>query len=262
MCFGSDKTARPTILPQPAMIKKILLFFAFVCLSAHAFAAPAHVVIRVPAGTAQPPELAPLLAKWRQSGQVSGVLLLTQGRAEKPAEGSGFEAFVALEFPNEAAVAAWERDAAPAVPKGLIVRRADVLVHGELTPRESNRSIFLVNTYTPTVPKAAYDEFAQGYLRPLYEAQRATKHLVRYTMFLERGTVGAVQSFGLLEFRDPVAFARIGDIKDSLREKLTATVPTYAKFHPAKDNLRKGGPGTFATYTELPPPDLSARPTK
>ena len=223
-------------------------------------AAPTNVLIRVPVGAGVPAELPALLSKWRQSGQVANILLLTQGRAEKPGEKPVFDALAVLEFPSEAAFTAWERDAAPALPSGLIVRRADALTHGELTPRDSNRSVFVVNAYTPKVAADRYDEFAQGYLKPLYEAQRHTKHLVRYTMYLERGAVGEVNSLAVLEYRDPVAFARAGELKTGIREKLTATVPSYAKFHPIKDTLRVDGGGTFASYTELPPPDLSALP--
>ncbi len=244
---------------RPRFPRRLAALGAALCAVALS-AAPANVLLRVPADAAVPAELPPLLAKWRQSGQVSGVLFLTQGRAEKSGEQPGFAAFAVLEFPNEAAVAAWERDAAPALPAGLVVRRADALTHGEITPRDSNRSVFVVNSYTPIVPAERYREFAQGYLQPLYEAQRATRNLVRYTMYLERGEVGKVGSLAVLEYRDPVAFTRAGEMKTAIRERLTATVPSYAKFHPIKDTLRIDGGGTYASYTELPPPDLSALP--
>lgn len=224
-----------------------------------AFAAPAHVLIRVPVGAAVPAELPPLLAHWRQSGQVADVLLLTQGRAEKPGEKPGFAALAVLAFPSEGACAAWERAAAPALPAGLMVRRADALTHGEVTPRDSTRAVFVVNAYTPKVPRERYDEFAQGYLRPLYEAQRQTGTLVRYTMYLEHGAVGSAEALAVLEYRDPDAFARAGELKTGIRERLTATVPSYAAFHPIKDTLRVDGGGTFATYTALPTPGVGAR---
>ena len=236
------------------------------CLFASAvatFAAPANVLIRVPAGTPPPVELAPLLAKWRQSGQVSNVLQLTRGRAEDPKNPERkpqFESLVVLEFPSENSAEIWQREAAPALPAGLIVRRADVLAHGELSPRDSNRSVFVANTYTPTVPAARYTEFVQGYISPLYEALRATKHLVRYTMYLERGAPGKADALSVLEYRDPVAVAALAKLKTGIRDKLTATVPSYAAFDKIKDTLRLDGHGTTATFTELPPPDLSALP--
>src|ERR1019366_8757628 len=49
-----------------------------------AVAAPTNVIIRTTEGVACPAELPALLAKWRQSGQVANVLLLTDGRPEKP----------------------------------------------------------------------------------------------------------------------------------------------------------------------------------
>jgi len=235
--------------------------FCVAAATALATAAPTNVLIRTPAGTPVPEALAPLLSKWRQSGQVAGVLHLTQARAEKPGGKLAFESLTVLEFPNDGAYEAWQKDAAPALPAGLIVRRADALTHGELSPRDSNHSVFVVNAYTPTVARERYDEFAQGYLKPLYEAQRATKNLVRYTMYLEQGEVGKVNALAVLEYRDPVAFAKNTAAKNGIREKLTATVPTYAKFHPIKDQLRTDDGGAFVTYTELPPPDLSALPS-
>ena len=244
------------------MKSKLVLALVSLVFAAAAFAVPANVVIRVPTGKPLPAELAPLLAQWRQSGQVANALLLTQGRAENPGPDrkTQFEAFAVLEFPSENSADIWEHDAAPSLPAGLIVRRADALVHGELSPRDSNHSIFVVNTYTPLVPRERYNEFAQGYLKPLYEAMRATKHLVRYTSYHERGEVGKVDMLTLLEYRDSVAFAALGAMKVSIREKLTANVPTYGSFDKIKDTLRTDGHGTNATYTELPLPDLSDLP--
>ncbi len=225
-----------------------------------ATAGPTNVLIRTPAGGKEPDNLGALLSKWRQSGQVANVLHLTQGRGEKPGAKAIFESLTVLEFPTDAACRAWQRNAAPALPAGLIVRQADALTHGELSPRDSNRSVFVVNAYTPTVSNERYNEFAQGYLKPLYEAQRATKNLVRFTMYLERGEVGKANAIAVLEYRDPVAFAANTAAKAGIRAQLMATTPSYAKFHPIKDQLRSDDGGTFATYTELPPPDLSDLP--
>ena len=235
---------------------------AVFCASALAgFAAPTNVIIRTQPGATLPAELPQLLSKWRQSGEVANVLLLTQGHAEKPDHKTQFDTFVVLEFLNETAYEKWQKDASSSLPAGLVAHRADALVHGELSPRDSNRSIFIVNAYTPTVSREKYDEFAQGYLKPLYEAQRATKYLVRYTMYLEYGDTGKAQALAVLEYRDPVAFAKNTAGKNAIREKLSASTPSYAKFHPIKDTLRTDDGGTFLTYTELPPPDLSELPS-
>ena len=228
--------------------------------SVTAFAAPTNVIIRAPAGAAVPDELPALLSKWRQSGQVSGVLYLTDGRPEKAGHQAKFGALAVLEFPDENSADLWQRDAASALPGGLIVRRADALAHGEISPRDSNHSVFVVNTYTPTVPAARFAEFVQGYVKPLYEAMRGTKHVVRYTAYLERGETGHVDALNVLEYRDDVAFAAMGKLKAGLREKLAANSPTYPKFDKIKDTLRLDGGGTFATYAELPPPNLSDLP--
>ena len=252
--------AFPLRLPVRCVARVIaLLALAIAAVVAHA--APANVIIRTPAGAPTPAELAPLLSKWRQSGQVANVLLLTDGKPEKAERTAKFGAFVVLEFPDDNSADIWQRDAASALPAGLTVCRADALAHGELSPRDSNRSIFVVNAYTPIVPAARFTEFVQGYVKPLYEAMRGTKHLVRYTAYIERGETGKVEAFNVLEYRDPVAFAAMGTLKNGLREKLAATSATYPQFDKIKDTLRVDGFGTFATYTELPPPNLSELPT-
>lgn len=157
-----------------------------------------------------------------------------------------------LEFSSENSAEIWQRAAAPALPAGLIVRRADALAHGELTPRDSRRSVFVVNTYTPTVPAARFTEFVLGYVKPLYEAMRRTRHLVRYTAYLERGATGQADALNVLEYRDPAAFAAIAETKTKIREEVAAAVPTYNQFDKIKDTLRLDGYGTTAGFTELP----------
>lgn len=243
-----------------SLLRSGVLALAFGLAATSASAATAHVVIRVPAGKPHPAELAPLLAKWRQSGQAANVLLLTQGRPETEKDKQLIESLAVLEFASEESCAIWQREAAPALPAGVLARRADVLTHGELTPRDSNRSVFVVNVYTPTVDRARYAEFVQAYIAPLYVAQRAGKHLVRSTIYHEHDGAGDTKSFAILEYRDPHAFTAGAAEKDGIRARLTAENPGYAKFHPIKDTLRRSDGGNFATYTELPPPDLSHLP--
>jgi len=241
-------------------LRPILAAACAAWLAVVATAAPTNVLIRVPAGKPMPAELTPLLSQWRQSGQVANVLLLTEGRPEKDGAPAVFSSLAVLEFPSENSAAIWEKESRPALPAGLIVRRADTLVHFELTPRDSNRSIFVVNTYTPIVARERYNEFAQGYIRPLYEAQRATKHVVRSSMYHEHGPDGQVDVIAVIEYRDSLAFAAIPPLKLGIRAKLTANNPAYVKFDPIKDTLRKDVGGTIAAYTELPPPNLSDLP--
>ncbi len=132
-------------LPRIGAFRFLAAAGAFL-LAAAAFAAPTNVLIRVPAGTPSPAGLPELLSKWRDSGRVSNVLLLMQGRGEKPGEKTQFESLAVLEFPSENSADLWQRESAPALPAGLVVRRADNLVHFEITPRDSNKSIFVVNT--------------------------------------------------------------------------------------------------------------------
>lgn len=251
-----------SINPISRILRPLLAVTGAALLAVAAAAAPTNVIIRVPAGTPSPAGLPELLSRWRQSGQVSNVLLLTQGKAEKVQADrtAKFETFVVLEFLSEGSYESWQKNDAPALPAGLIVRQADALAHGELTPRDSNRSVFIVNTYTPSVPAARFNEFVQGYVKPLYEAMRGTKHLVRYTAYLERGETGKVDALNVLEYRDNVAFNTVVAMKTDIRDKVAAATPTYREFDKIKDTLRVDGYGTTATYAELPPPDLGHLP--
>ncbi len=244
----------------PAFVRRFASALVFGLGALVAAAAPTNVLIRVPAGMPSPAELPGLLSKWRQSGQVSNALFLTQGKAEKPEHPATFESLVVLEFQSEGSYQSWQKECAPTLPAGLIVRQADALAHNELSPRDSNRSVFVVNAYTPTVPAEKFTEYVQGYVKPLYEAMRGTKHLVRYTAYLERGETGKADAINVLEYRDQVAFTAMGTLKGGLREKLTASTPSYVQFDKIKDTLRTDRFGTFASYAELPPPDLSDLP--
>ena len=242
------------------LFRRLALIFSLCVGPIAVLAAPTNVIIRTPAGSPTPAGLPELLAKWRQSGQVSNVLLLTRAKAEKEKEPVNYDTFVVLEFLSEGSYDSWQKEAAPALPPGLQVHRAEAVAHGELTPRDSNRSVFIINSYRPTVPAARFKEFVLGYVKPLYEGMRATKHLVRYTAYLEYGETGQAEAFNVLEYRDQVAFNAVVGLKPGIREKLTATSPTYASFDKIKDTLREDRFGAFATYAELPAPDLSYLP--
>jgi phosphate transport system substrate-binding protein len=222
-----------------------------------AAAQPANALVILPVGQKLPADLGTTLSSWRQSGQVSDVLWLDSTQAEN----AGFQTFVALEFPSENAYRIWLQEGAPKLPAPLVVKRVDVLVHGEQTPRDSNRSVFKVNRYQPTAPASQIKEFATGYIKPLMEGQKATKVLMRYTMFAERDPAGAGQTWLLMEYRDQIAFDRSEAVKGVLRPKLLAENATYAKFDATKDKLRTTGPETLARYSELPPPQLPNIPS-
>lgn len=232
--------------------RHIIGILAMAILAAAVQAAPPLVLLRVPKESPAPADLPGLIAQWVDSGQVAEVLLLTQGRPEKPGTPAGFQAMGVLKFSGEDAYQTWKKDTAQTLPHAWIVRRAVVLTHDEIMPRDPSRSVFVVNAYTPKVPRERYQEFASGYLAPLYAAQQATKLLLRSTMYLEEGAVGEAQALAVLEYRDQAALTDIVPLKLQIREKLTTTNPTYAKFHPIKDELRSDDGGTFANYAGIP----------
>ena len=239
-----------TLATSIPALRRLLPIFIFCVGGFSAVAEPVNVVVRVPVGTVSPAGLPGLLAKWRRSGQVTNSLLLIQGRADKPDRVAKFESLAVLEFQDEASYAAWERGPAAALPTGLQVRRADVLARGEPLPHDRKRAAFVVNTYTPIVASEKFVEFVDGYVKPLYAALQATRHLVFYTIYLERGAVGKVDALTVLEYRDAEAVVAVGKIKNAVRRQVAAATPSYARFDAIKDTLRIDGFGTFATKAD------------
>lgn len=245
-----------TRLKAPGLSRRALLFavaLASVLPAAPLLAQPANVLVTLPAGGHAPANLAAVLSSWRQAGQVSDVLWLNAAQKDKP----GFTALVALEFPSEGSYQAWQKEEASKLAAPLVVKRADVLTHGELTPRDSNKSIFLVKTYDTLVPAADYRRFVDAYISPNMQNQRAQKILIRYTMFLERGpAAGKGRAVLVMEYRDSVAFERRDGVKAEFEKKLIATDPAWKKLNDTKGTIRADVSETLAAYAELPPPQL------
>lgn len=237
------------LLLAPFMMVFSLLF------AGAALAETANVVVTLPVGATAPSGFAAQLAAWRQTGQVSDVLWLDSDQREN----AGFETLVALEFPTIGYYEAWLRDERPKLAAPLVVARADVLAHGELTPRDSNNSIFKVNAYQPT--SADYPKFATDYLKPLMEGQRAARILVRYTVYQERAETGFGRSWLVTEYRDQVAFNRSEAVKTDVRARLNRDNAAYHRLDGIKESLRTTGPETMARYAELPPPELADLPS-
>ena len=211
----------------------VVIMAAAAGVAAAALAAPTQVLVTLPAGATAPPGYAEQLAAWRQSGQVANVLRLEKAPREK----AGFESLVILEFPGEGSFEAWRREGAPRLGKPLQWSQADALAHAEITPRDSNRSVFVVDAYEPTGTREAFKQHVESSVAPNLQAQRAGKTLMRYTLYRERG--GAASRAVLVrEYRDSVAYAR--------RDELRVEARTLDR--------------SVAQYVELPPPSLPDLP--
>jgi len=244
------------LAPQP-----VHLLFACVALLSCLRAAPAcaksaHVLIIVPPGATAPAGFAQQLATWRQSGEVSSALLLDQNQKSDP----GFASLALLEFPSEGFYERWNRDEAPKLGAPMLVKRADVLTHDEVYPRDSNKSVFLVNTYKLLVPPQRYDEFVRGYILPNLLDQKAAHLLLRHTLYLERGPSDEAEAVLVMEYRDSVAFSRRDAVRDAPVRKLLASDQAWKKWDQTQDSIRKGLTRTLAAYIELPAPQLPDLP--
>lgn len=249
----------------PWRIKHVLLMcvatlLAALLLPVTAMAVATHVLITLPAGATAPAEFAGQLAAWRFSGEASSVLLLDENQKAHPEfKGPpGFSSLALLEFPSESYYEAWKKNSQPKIKPPLVVTRADALIHGEITPRDSNKSIFVVNVYDPLVSADAYKKYVDDYIAPNMANQRATKTLIRYTMYLERD-VAKPKSVLVMEYRDNLAYARSEGIKDEFKKKMASNA-TWKKINDTKDTIRADGPQTGAVYVEPPPPELPGLP--
>lgn len=225
---------------------------------------PTQVLITIPPhtrpqqGGAVQEGLGELLSSWRNSGQVSNVLDLQDAHSEAP----GFASLIVLEFVSEGSYQAWNRTEAAKLKAPLDVQRADVLLHGEKTPRDSNRSIFHVNFYDVISSPQDYAKYVTDYIAPTMANQKDKKILLRYTMYQDRerkaGEKG--RSILIMEYRDAVAYAARDAIKDDYKKQLIATNPVWKQINDTKDTIRADASTTIARYRELPPPELPGLP--
>ena len=220
------------------------------------WAAPAYVLITLPPGAAAPAEYAAQLAAWRQSGQVSSAFVLDQNQKEKP----GFASLAILEFPSDVSYQAWQKEAAPKLGAALSVKRADVLAHGEKTPRDSTKSVFRVNVYQTSTSAANYAEFVNAYIVPNMEAQKNAGILLRYSMYLDRDPAGMSRSILVKEYRDSLAYSRMDATANDLKKRMMASDAVFRKFEDTKNALRTGTSETVALNVELLPPQLTDLP--
>lgn len=209
-----------------------------------ALAEPTAVIVTTPVEEESDSSLDALISSWRTSPTITEILHIRNG-----ADDAGkFGDLVAISFASEAAHQAWVKSEQPKVDKNVRVRSAEVLTHGEITPRSTNRAVFKVNDYEPTVSPEDYDKFADGYIRPLLEGQIAAQLMTRYTTYYEKGAEGLVWS--IYEYTGSDALAAAGKIKEGIRANLTETNTTYRDFHPIKTSLRNGGGETFGTVVQ------------
>ena len=234
----------------------VLIFVAVLSqFAVPAHAVPAHVLVTLPPNSVAPPGFPEQLAAWRQSGAVSSALLLEQDQKKD----AGFASMALLEFPSEAAYVSWDRAEASKLAPPLVVKRADVLTHGEV-PRNSNKSVFIVSTFQLLVPPQRYNDFVQGYILPNLLDQRAAHLLLSYTMYLERGLAGEARAVLVREYRDSEAFGRHEAVRDDLVKRLRATDAAWTKWDDTQESIRKLLSVTLASYIELPPPPLADLP--
>jgi phosphate transport system substrate-binding protein len=219
---------------------------------------PTQVLITLPPGATAQANYTELLSAWRNSGQVANVHLIENDRTENP----GFESLAIVEFVSEGSYNAWNKTEAAKLLPPLDVKRADMIIHGEKTPRDSNKSIFHVNVYDVLVSPEAYAQYVKDYITPNMENQKNKKILLRYSMYQDRDRAAGAKGRSILvmEYRDAVAFNSREAIKDEYKQHLLATNAKWKHLNETKNSIRADSSSTDAKYRELPPPALPDLP--
>ncbi len=250
-------TVNRTRVARPRLLLAALGLCASLCTSqriasaatpsaAPAVAATAHAIVTVPAGAAVPTALVSQVAGWKSSGRVSHVTWLDSTQSKDP----GFTALLVLDFPDEAALSRWRQEQGQALGAPLTVRQVDAVVHGARPDADARQAVYEVNVYGLTTTAAAYREFCEGYITPLMQGQLQPGLLSGYTMYVERSHDGTQRSLLVKQYRDAAAYARLGDFKRDLRQRLTEKDATYARYHQVKDTLRVNVSETTAKWRE------------
>lgn len=242
---------------------KSVMFASFALASVVATASassidPTQVLITLPPGATAQANYTELLSAWRNSGQVSNIHLIENEKTEKP----GFESLAIVEFVSEGSYQAWNKTEAVKLLPPLDVKHADMIIHGEKTPRDSNKSIFHVNFYDVLVSPQDYAQYVKDYITPNMENQKKNQILLRYSMYqdVDRATGAKGRSILIMEYRDVVAFNGREAIKDEYKKHLLATNAKWKHLNDTKDTIRADSSSTDAKYRELPPPALPNLP--
>jgi phosphate transport system substrate-binding protein len=222
-----------------------------------ALADPAHVIVTVPVGAKLPADLSSTIANWRQNGDIADAIWLESTQRDNAA----FDTFVELDFPSDADYRAWLAKDASTLKAPLEVHKVTAVVHGETYPRDSNLSVFQVDTFQSKTSAADVEDYAAHYVKPLLESERAAKVVLRYTMYQEHQPDGHDKAWLLTEYRDPTAFARAPGLEKTVVAKLDASDSGFARIDRTKAALRTAPALTNTRYTELPAPELANLPS-
>lgn len=239
----------------------VLAGFALASIAGVASAAtldPTQVLVTLPPGATAQANYAELLSAWRNSGQVANIHLFENEKTEKP----GFESLAVLEFVSDGSFQAWSKTESAKLLPPLEVKQADMIIHGEKTPRDSNKSIFHINVYDVLVSPEAYAQYVKDYITPNMENQKSKQILLRYSMYqdVDRAPGAKGRSILLMEYRDIIAFNSRDAIKDEYKAHLLATNAKWKHLNDTKDTIRADSSSTDAKYRELPPPALPNLP--
>lgn len=240
---------------RAALVLSALLAVTSVAQFAHA--SSSYILLTAPVGAENSKNLAQQLSKWRQMGLVSDAQLLANDTEDK----SMYEQLGILEFHNEAARDRWQKVGKSQVGKDVIVTPVEALAHGEKTPRNSNKSIFVVAQYDVLVSKAKWKKYVDNYLVPDMNERIKEKIMGRYTSFyVDKGANRPWQSLLIMEYKNPHALEISEEVKDKISDKLVKSSKRFKKILADKHDIREKTASNQSLWVELPPPDLSHLP--
>lgn len=203
---------------------------------------PAYATVTVVIGDESPVDYTARIADWKASGLVTEVRLLkktVEQLAETGKHSPWFDTLAIIEFPNEEAYDAWAQRAPADLGPQARIRRADLLIHKEVNPRDAEKAYFAVNHYESLMPAEDYQAFSEKYIVPNMNGQMDAGLMTYYKMFLEREAEGVnPQAVLVKEYVDRESFEARKAVKDKNKEEVLLKDPEWARYNSIKTTLR------------------------
>lgn len=219
-------------------------------------AEPAFALVTVPLGKSAPTDYASQIAQWKSAGQASNVVLLEKlpkQLAETGKKSAAYESMAIVEFPDESAYAEWNVQAAPRLGPDAVVKRADLLIHDEINPRDAATAYYAVNHYEALVPAGDYKTYSQTYIMPNMANQKDSGVMTSYSMYLEREPAGTNSKAVLVkEYLNEDAFIRSDAIKEEHKERVLLKDAEWSRINDTKTAIRTDLNETLSKQVVLP----------
>jgi hypothetical protein len=217
--------------------------------AAPAFAGPAHAVLTIKPGATVPDSLPRQLLQLKESGEISNLLWINNAGQDNV----GFSSMVVVDFATQGSYRRWLQRQARSLGTGVSIKAADVLVQDPQFADKAEDAVLKVSVYQPSVTPQHYASYATNYIAPLMQAQRDIGAISGYAVYLEHAATATDPGQAVLvtAYADTHSLARSTRVKETVRARLDAQDPTYARMTQERSQVRSKVSETLATSARL-----------